>query len=342
MIILGILRLVVYCAAALLAVIPNALAAQDKLIVAVAHYGDWESAAAMLGQQAGIFKKYGLALEFRLTQGSSETERLVISGKADVGTGVNTMEAMHAYAFGAPVRVIGAQMAGSANYWYVPRSSPIKSFKDIDDNTIAYEGNGTSSHYDAIDFIREYGLKAKLVLTGGANATFAHVKAGVVDIGWGAPPFGIDKIARGDIRVVAHANDVPSIRSKTTIVMITNREILRKRRDALARFLLAYRETVEWMYSDPAALQRYAELADLSKGVARELRDAFFPKEMLLPDSIVGLNAIVKDAIGQRYLQKGLSRGQIRNLVPVAPPTLVERVLCVFISAECPMELMAP
>ena len=126
------------------------------------------------------------------------------------------------------------------------------------------------------------GLKAKLVLTGGANATFAHVKAGVVDIGWGAPPFGIDKIARGDIRVVAHANDVPSIRSKTTIVMITNREILRKRRDALARFLLAYRETVEWMYSDPAALQRYAELADLSKGVARELRDAFFPKEMLL------------------------------------------------------------
>ena len=152
----------------------------------------------------------------------------------------------------------------------------------------------------------------------------------------------IDKIARGDIRVVAHANDVPSIRSKTTIVMITNREILRKRRDALARFLLAYRETVEWMYSDPAALQRYAELANVSKGIARELRDEFFPKEMLLPDSIIGLNAIVKDAIGQRYLQKGLSRGQIRNLVPVAPPTLVERVLCAFISAECPTELISP
>jgi NitT/TauT family transport system substrate-binding protein len=79
---------------------------------------------------------------------------------------------------------------------------------------------------------------------------------------------------------------------------------------------LAYREADEWMYSDPAALRRYAELAGVSKGVARELRDEFFPKEMLLPDSIVGLNAIVKDAIGERYLQKGLSRGQISSRRP--------------------------
>jgi NitT/TauT family transport system substrate-binding protein len=326
----------------LLTVIPNAVAAEDKLILAVAHYGEWESAAAILGQQAGIFKKHGLALRFLPTRDSKETEQLVLSGKADVGTGVNVMEVMHSYAFGAPLRVIGAQMAGSVNYWYVQRSSPIKSFKNIDDNTIAYEANGASSHYDAIDFIREHDLKAKLVLTGSANATFDHVKAGIVDIGWGAPPFGIDNIARGDIRVVARANDVPSIRSKTTIVMITNEEILRKRTDALARFLLAYREAVEWMYSNPAALQRYAELADVSKGVARELRDEFFPEEMLLPDNIIGLNATVKDAIGLRYLQKKLSRRQIRNLVPVAPPTLVERVLCMFISAECPMELIAP
>lgn len=48
MIFLRILRLVVCCAAVQLAVIPNALAAVDQLIVAVAHYGDWESAAIAL------------------------------------------------------------------------------------------------------------------------------------------------------------------------------------------------------------------------------------------------------------------------------------------------------
>ena len=203
MIIIRNLRLVVCCAVVLLAVIPKALAAEDKFFVAITHYGAWESAAPVLGQQAGIFKKYGLALEFLPTQGTSETIQLVISGRADVG-GVNVMQVMQAYVFGAPVRVIGAQMAGSTNYWYVPKSSPIRSFKDTGDKNVAYENNGSSSQYDAIDFIREYGLKAKLVLTGGANATFAHVNTGIVDIGWGAPPFGIDKIARGDIRVVAH------------------------------------------------------------------------------------------------------------------------------------------
>ena len=177
---------------------------------------------------------------------------------------------------------------------------------------------------------------------GGTNATFADASAGIVDIGWGAPPFGIDKIARGDIRVIARANDVPSIRNKTTIVMITNAEILQEREQVLERFVLAYREAVEWMYSDPAALQRYAELANVSKGVARELRDELFPEEMLLPGRIIGLNSIVRDAVVLHYLKTGLSRGKIRDLVPIAPPTLVERVLCVFLKKACPMELIPP
>jgi NitT/TauT family transport system substrate-binding protein len=214
MINLRILSVVICCAAVQLAAIPNAWAAVDKLTVAVARYGDWESAAALLGQQVGIFKKYNLTLGFLPTQDSSKAEQLVISGRADVGIGVNAMKVMHNYAFGAPLRIIGAQMAGSANYWYVPRFSSIKSYKDIDGRTIAYEANGAPSHYDAIDFSREYDLKPKLVLTGGATATFADVSAGIVDIGWGAPPFGIDKIARGDIRVIARANDVPSISKK--------------------------------------------------------------------------------------------------------------------------------
>ena len=341
MVIIRNLRLVVCCATVLLAVIPKALAVEDTVVVATAQHGVWESAAAELGWQAGIFKKHGLLLKFLFTRDSIETEERVISGSADVGLAVNAMHVMRSYAYGAPLRIIGAQRAGSTNYWYVPKSSPIKSIEDMDGKTVAYESNGSSSHYDAIDFMRKYGLKAKLILTGGANSTFAHVKAGIVDIGWGAPPFGVDKIALGDIRVIARANDVPSIRNKTTSVMITNAETLQKRKRVLARFLLAYRESVEWIYSDPAALPRYAELADVSERVARELRDEFFPKEMLLPSRIIGLNAIVKDAIILRYLQKVLSRGQIRNLIPIAAPTLVERVLCVFISAECSMALIA-
>jgi NitT/TauT family transport system substrate-binding protein len=336
------LRLVVCCAAALLAIIPNAVATEDKLVVATAQRGAWESAAALLGQQAGIFKKHGIALEFVFTQDDDATEDQVISGSADVGLAVNAMHVMRSYVRGAPLRIIGAQRAGSINYWYVPKFSPIRSIEGMEGRTIAYESNGSSSQYDVIDFMRTHGLKARLVLTGGTNATLAHVKAGIVDIGWGALPFGIDKIALGDIRVVARANDVPSIRNKTTSVMIAHAETLQKRKQVLVRFLRAYREAVEWMYSDPAALQRYAELADMSEGVARKLRDEFFPKEMLSPGRIIGLNAVANDAMALRYLHKMLSRGQIRNLAPSAPATLIERVLCVFANEACPMELIAP
>ncbi|MEZ5891053.1 MAG: ABC transporter substrate-binding protein [Xanthobacteraceae bacterium] len=336
------LRMVVCCATALLAMIPSALATEDKLVVATAQRGAWESAAALLGQQAGIFAKHGIALAFVFTQDDDATEDQVTSGSADLGLAVGAMHVMRSYARGAPLRIIGGQRAGSINYWYVPKSSPIRSVEGMEGRTIAYESNGSSSHYDVIDFMRRHGLKARLVLTGGTNATLAHVKAGIVDVGWGALPFGIDKIALGDIRVVARANDVPSIRNKTTSVMITHAETLQKRKPLLVRFLLAYREAVEWMYSDPAALRRYAELADMSEGVARELRDEFYSKEMLLPGRIIGLSAVVNDAMALRYLQKTLSRGQIRNLAPSAPATPIERVLCVFDSEACPLGLIGP
>ena len=74
----------------------------------------------MLGQQAGIFKKHGLVLDILFTQGSGETMQAVISGGADVGTGVGTYSAMGAFAKGAPVRAIANATTGAHDlYWYV-------------------------------------------------------------------------------------------------------------------------------------------------------------------------------------------------------------------------------
>lgn len=334
-------RFVVVTAAVALMSIPKASAA-DVLKVAAAQHGTWPSAVAELGQRVGVFKRHGLVLEFLFTRDGNETEQLVTSGSADVGLATNAMQVMRAYAFGAPLRIISTHIAGSTNYWYVPRSSPIHSFADIAGKTVGYETNGASSQYDAIDLMRKYGLNAKLVLTGGANATFAHVKAGIIDIGWGAPPFGVDRIARGDIRVIARANNVPQIRNKTASVIITNANTLERRKDVLARYLRAYREAIEWMYSDPAALERYAELADVSEGEARQLRDEFFPKETLLPGNVVGLNMIAKDAVVLGYLRKRLSRRQIKKLVQIVAPALDGQVSCKDISGACAIAPPAP
>ena len=79
-------------------------------------------------------------------------------------------------------------------------------------------------------------------------------------------------------------------------IIITNRDTLERRKAALVRFMQAYAETIDWMYSDPAALQRFAATSGLSENVARRLRDEFFPKEMLWPNRIIGLKDVIKDS----------------------------------------------
>src|SRR5262249_32983445 len=80
-----------------------------------AQRGAWESAAPELGQSAGIFTKHGITLDLVYTR-DGEVEPSVTSGSTDVGVGVGTIGVLRAYAKGAPVRVIGANTTGTANY----------------------------------------------------------------------------------------------------------------------------------------------------------------------------------------------------------------------------------
>ena len=71
--------------AVLCAATASAAHAQDKLKLAVGQRGVWETAISEIGQDAGIFKKHGLSLEIIYTQGTGETQQVVISGAADLG-----------------------------------------------------------------------------------------------------------------------------------------------------------------------------------------------------------------------------------------------------------------
>src|SRR5262249_22973713 len=78
-----------------------AAVAQDKLRIAGGLAGTWENSFSELGQNAGFFKKHGLVLEIFYTQGAGETQQAVISGSADIGTGVGTFNTFGAFAKGA-------------------------------------------------------------------------------------------------------------------------------------------------------------------------------------------------------------------------------------------------
>src|ERR1700710_3144044 len=90
--------------------------ALDQLKATVGQRGNWDTAVVELGNKAGIFKKHDLEIEIVYTSGSGETLQPVVSGSVDLGFAVGTLGAMAAYSKGAPVRIVGAQATGAADY----------------------------------------------------------------------------------------------------------------------------------------------------------------------------------------------------------------------------------
>src|SRR5438067_13827872 len=240
------------------AVTPAALA-QDTLKLAVGQRGNWDTSIAEVGQRLGVFKKHGLNLEILYTQGGGETQQAVISGSVDIGVAAGIMGVLSAFSKGAPVRVIGAETTGAADlFWYAAATSPIKSLKDTEDKTIAYSTNGSSTHGIVTAFMKQHDLKAKPVATGGPPSTLTQVMSGQIDVGWSAPPFGLQQLDAGKVRIIARGNDATAVKGQTVRLLITNMQALQSKKALIDRYMKAYRETIDWMYSDPSALKVYA------------------------------------------------------------------------------------
>ena len=314
-------RMVGVLAALVLVVAHGSANAQDALKIAAGQRGNWDTTISEIGQRAGIFKKHGLTLEILWTQGSGETQQAVISGSVDIGVAVGIMGVLSSFSKGAPVRVIGAETTGASDlYWYVPANSPIKSLRDTEGKTIAYSTNGSSTHGIVTAFMRQYDLKAKPTATGGPAPTLTQVMSGQVDVGWAAPPFGLQQLDEGKIRIIASGNDAAVFKGQTVRTLITTASTLANRKAVIDRYMKAYRETIDWLYSsDPAALKTYADFVGIPVEMAKRTRDDFFPRASVDPDRIVGLETIVPDAVTLKFTATPLSKEQLAELIQIPP-----------------------
>ena len=295
--------------------------AEDQLKGAIGQINNWENQAPTLGQDAGIFKKHGLVLENVGTAGAGETMQPIISGSADIGAGVGAAGVMRAFSKGAPVRILAPAFTGTGDlFWYVKSDSKLTSLKDATaENTIAYSTNGSSSNNIVVAFVDELGAKAKPTATGGPAATLTAVMSGQIDIGWAAPPFGLKEIKEGKIRIIAHGSDVPSLRGQTVRVLIVNADSLKTKHDAIMRFMEAYREAVDWMYSDPKAVEMYSQKMHLPVDLLKESMDKFQPKAALQTDTMADLDGIIRDAVKLKFLEKPLTKEQLVELLQIPP-----------------------
>jgi NitT/TauT family transport system substrate-binding protein len=295
--------------------------ADDQFKVAIGQINNWENQMPTLGQDAGIFKKHGLVLDNFGTAGAGETMQPIIAGSAEIGIGVGVAGVMRVFSKGAPVRVLLPAFTGTGDlYWYVRADSPLKTLKDTTEkNTIAYSTSGSSSNNLVVAFVEELGVKAKPTATGTPAATMTAVMSGQVDIGWGAFPIGLKEADEGKIRIIARGSDIASLDKQTVRVVIVNADVLKDRRDAVLRFAQAYRDTVDWMYSDPDAIKRYARKVGSDEDFVRRSIQRIYPKAALQTDELKDLDGIQRDAVKLKFVEQPLTRDQLAQLVQIPP-----------------------
>jgi NitT/TauT family transport system substrate-binding protein len=87
----------------------------------------------------------------------------------------------------------------------------------------------------------------------------------------------------------------------------------------IVRFMQAYRETLDWMYSNPQAVKDYAEHMHMSESLVELQRQEFNPKEALNPDQLSDIDPVMQDAIAGKFLDKPLTKEQLAELIQIPP-----------------------
>src|SRR5690242_1082800 len=233
----------------LVALFGNAVAAEDLVKVAVPQRGTWETSVADMGEQTKIFAKHGIKVEVLYTSGGGETMQALISGSVDVAIATGAAAVFASYVKGAPVRPVATSVTGAREiFWYVKADSPIKTLKDAAGKTMAFSATGSSSNLATLKLIKMSGVDIKPVGTGTPVATFTQAMTGQVDIGWSAAPFALGALQEHRIRAVANVGDIVEYRDMSARFHLANMNFIGKS-DLMKRFLTAYSETLDWMYS---------------------------------------------------------------------------------------------
>ncbi len=104
-------------------------------------------------------------------------------------------------------------------------------------------------------------------------------------------------------------------------MLVANTSGLEQRKDVIERYMQAYRDTIDYMYSDnPQVFKDYAEFAGVTEAMAKRVRNEFFPKSLVLPDEIKGLDSLLADAVELKFITAPLTKEQQAELVKLQKP----------------------
>lgn len=295
--------------------------AADTVSIAVGQKGSWDSMTAQLGVDLGYFKRENLELNIAYTAGGPDTIQAVTTGSAELGFAVGTTAVIAAYAKGAPVRIVAAQITGSPDlFFYVRADNPINKFADMNGKSIGYTRLGSSTYTVERMLADQNNVKPNLVSTGEMAATLTQVMSGQVDAGWSAVPQFLDQVRDKKIKIIGRGSEAKSVAGQTIRVNIANANFLRDRRDVAVRFYRAFSAANDYVAANlDKTIEYYAKWSDQPLDQAKLMKGFIEPKAYALAP-VAGFDQSIADALEFKLIQKPLDAEQQKGIFDILAP----------------------
>ncbi len=242
-------------AAALLVAPPAAAPASAATTLAVGKASATSDAIlpVNVGDELGIFKKHGLALEITDFGGGGKMAQAIAAGSIDIGVGAGTEMAF--VAKGAPMIAICESTTNAPFLGVgVPWDSPIKSLADLKGKIVGVSSPGSFSDWSGHELARKEGWGdnglTTVAIGGGTASVESALRTHQVDavIGNTSPllTFEEAKEARLLAQVSSYEGNVASG------ALYASNRLVAKNGDAIRAFLAAWIETIDYMRTHKA------------------------------------------------------------------------------------------
>ena len=200
-----------------------------------------------IAKDAKLFEKYGLSVDPVYVPGGSRMAQAIIAGEFPLAlAGGNIVNVNLA---GGDIVIIGGVVNVPSFYLFVQPA--IKRNEDLKGKAVGITRYGASTDVSLRAYLKKYGLEpdrdVKILQMGGQPEIVAGMQAGVVQGGILSSPADFRAKRSGFVMLANFAKE--GIDYPTTSVVST-RSTIKKDRDTVKRFLMAYSEAVDLLFRD--------------------------------------------------------------------------------------------
>jgi NitT/TauT family transport system substrate-binding protein len=303
----------------------RAAAPRTKIVVVVPHRILFTVALPVyVAQEKGFYRENNIDVDAVFTRGGGENVQAVVSGDAQIGLGTGTLAVISAFVKKAPIKIAAAEITGLDAFWYAQSNTPIRRLEDLAGKKIAYSRPGASTHMGTLAIVEQVkakGLKPpEPVSLGGIPEVYTAVRTGQADAGWSVPPFQLDRVDKGELRVVVKGDELTSLRDITPRVHFLNNDFAAKNPEVVRGFFRAQQKALDYIFENKGDTAKiWIRRADLKFPDSAVLKTwDYYSRAAMALKPIRGLQATIEDGIRNKFLTQPLSQAEINALIDLS------------------------